>query len=186
MALVDGGGCLAAELTVLADGTVVQLRPIRPDDVPLLVEFHEGLSVETAYRRFFAVHPHLGVGEAEHFCCVDSVERFALVGVVEGKIVGVARMERLEPAAIAEVAFVVADSYQHQGLGRILVQRLAAAARDRGVAKFVAETLADNQAMIRLLPAAGFEVKLCRSDGVVTLTCAIDAPANKAGSSYTT
>jgi RimJ/RimL family protein N-acetyltransferase len=185
VALVDGSERQAAESAVLADGTVVELRPIRPDDVSLLVEFHEGLSVETAYRRFFAVHPHLGPGEAEHFCCVDSVDRFALVGVVEGKIVGVARMERLQPAATAEVAFVVADSYQHQGLGRILVQRLAAAARDRGVAEFVAETLADNQAMIRLLPAAGFEVKLCRRDGVVILTCAIDGPANKASSSCT-
>ena len=179
MAVIGGSGSVAADSAVLADGTVVQLRPIRPDDVPLLVEFHEGLSVETSYRRFFGVHPHLGPGEAEHFCCVDSVDRFALVGVVDGEIVGVARLERLQPAVTAEVAFVVADRYQHRGLGRILVQRLAAAARERGVAEFVAETLAGNQAMLHLLPSAGFEVKISRADGLVILRCAIGTSADQ-------
>jgi RimJ/RimL family protein N-acetyltransferase len=180
MTVVDGDETGSA---VLADGTVVEIRPIRADDVPLLVEFHEGLSVETSYRRFFGVHPHLNPGEAEHFCCVDSLDRFALVGVVKKEIVAVARLEGLQPAETAEVAFVVADRYQHRGLGPILVQRLAAAARARGVTKFVAETLADNRAMLRLLPAAGFEVNISREDGYVTLTCAIGASADQPGTS---
>ncbi len=158
---------------VLADGTALEVRPIRPDDATGLIEFHGGLSFQTVYRRFFGVHPQLSSGEAEHFCTVDSVDRFALVGVVNGEIVGVARMERIEPASTAEVAFVVADRFQHRGLGRLLAQRLAAAGRERGVQQFVADTLPDNQPMLRLLPDAGFEVTVALVDGVARLTCPI-------------
>jgi RimJ/RimL family protein N-acetyltransferase len=163
---------------VLADGTVLEVRAIRPDDAEGLVEFHGALSFQTVYRRFFGVHPHLSPGEAEHFCTVDSVHRFALVALVNGEIVGVARMERIEPASTAEVAFVVADKFQHRGLGRLLAQRLAAAARDRGVQQFVADTLPDNQPMLRLLPDAGFDVTVAMVDGVARLTCPI-SPAGE-------
>jgi RimJ/RimL family protein N-acetyltransferase len=163
---------------VLADGTALEVRPIRPDDAVGLIEFHQGLSFETVYRRFFGVHPRLSPGEAEHFCTVDSIDRFALVAVVNGQIVGVARMERIEPASTAEVAFVVADKFQHRGLGRLLAQRLAAAARDRGVQQFVADTLPDNQPMLRLLPDAGFDVTVAMVDGVARLTCPI-SPAGE-------
>ena len=169
------------ETALLADGTAIEVRPISPDDAPGLVEFHEGLSFETVYRRFFGVHPHLGRREAEHFCTVDSMARFALVALVHGEIVGVARMERLARASTAEVAFVVADRFQHRGLGRLLARRLADAARQRGVEEFVAEILPENQAMLRLLPDAGFEVKLSMGDGVVHLTCSI-GPPDEAGS----
>ncbi|MDQ6783437.1 MAG: GNAT family N-acetyltransferase [Actinomycetota bacterium] len=144
---------------VLADGTVVEVRPIRPGDVAGLVDFHEGLSFQTVYRRFFGVHPHLGAGEAEHFCTIDSLERFALVALVDGVIVGVARMERLAATPTAEVAFVIADRFQHRRLGCLLAQRLAVAARARGIQDFVAEVLADNRPMLRLLSDAGFAVK---------------------------
>ena len=142
------------------------------------MEFHGALSFQTVYRRFFGVHPHLSPGEAEHFCTVDSVHRFALVALVNGEIVGVARMERIEPASTAEVAFVVADKFQHRGLGRLLAHRLAAAGRDRGVQQFVADTLPDNQPMLRLLPDAGFDVTVAMVDGVARLTCPIGPAAN--------
>jgi RimJ/RimL family protein N-acetyltransferase len=158
---------------VLADGTALEVRAIRPDDTAALVDFHRGLSFETVYRRFFGVHPRLSPGEAEHFCTVDSVDRFALVAVVNGQIVGVARMERIEPASTAEVAFVVADKFQQRGLGRLLAHRLAAAGRERGVQQFVADTLPDNQPMLHLLSDAGFEVTVSMADGVARLTCPI-------------
>jgi RimJ/RimL family protein N-acetyltransferase len=157
---------------------VLEIRPIRPDDAAGLEKFHSGLSFETVYRRFFGVHPHLSPGEAEHFCTVDSVNRFALVAFVNGEIVGVARMERIEPASTAEVAFVVADKFQRRGLGRLLAQRLAAAGRQRGVQQFVADTLPDNQPMLRLLPDAGFEVTISMVDGVARLTCPIGPAAD--------
>jgi RimJ/RimL family protein N-acetyltransferase len=164
---------MGPERAVLADGTALEIRPIRPDDVAGLERFHGRLSFDTVYRRFFGGHPHLSPGEAEHFCTVDSIDRFALVAVVNGQIVGVARMERIKPAPTAEVAFVVADNFQHRGLGRLLAQRLAAAGRERGVQQFVADTLPDNQPMLRLLPDAGFEVTVAMVDGVARITCPI-------------
>jgi len=158
---------------VLDDGTEVEIRPIEADDVPNLVRFHEGLSFDTVYRRFFGVHPHLGRAEAEHFCVTDSVDRLALVALVDGDIVAVARMERVVPASTAEVAFVVADRYQHHGLGRLLAPRLATEARLRGIDCFVADVLPDNQPMLHLLPDAGFVVGAAMADGFVRLTCPI-------------
>ncbi len=172
---------LRPEQVVLADGAVIEVRPIRPDDVVGLVHFHEGLGFETVYRRFFGVHPHLGATEAEHFCTVDSVERFALVALANGEIVGVARMERLEPSSSAEVAFVIADGFQHRGLGRLLAQRLAALARQRGVQEFMADVLPGNQPMLRLLPDAGFEVTCSSVEGIIRVTCPIglEAPPDR-------
>jgi RimJ/RimL family protein N-acetyltransferase len=164
------------ERVILDDGTEVQIRPIAADDVPELVRFHEGLSFDTVYRRFFGIHPHLGPAEAKHFCITDSVDRLALVALVDGAIVAVARMERVEPASTAEVAFVVADRFQHHRLGRVLAQRLAAAARARGIDRFVADVLPDNQPMLHLLPDAGFSVGVAMADGLVHLTCPIGPP----------
>ncbi len=144
--------------TVLGDGTMVRIRPIESGDVVALVEFHEGLSFGTVYRRFFGGHPHLGTHEAEHFCAADNVDRFALVAVADDAVVGVARMERVDPATTAEVAFVLADRFQHRGLGRVLALRLAAAASERGITELVADILPDNLPMLRLLPDAGFAV----------------------------
>jgi RimJ/RimL family protein N-acetyltransferase len=157
----------------LADGTPVELRPISPDDVGRLVAFHEGLSFETVYRRFFGVHPHLASAEAEHFCATDGTDRFALVAVVNDEIVGVARMERIRPPSTAEVAFVVADRFQHRGLGQLLARCLADAAAKRGVLEFVADTQPHNLPMQHLLTDAGFEVQHSFVDGVVRLTCPI-------------
>jgi RimJ/RimL family protein N-acetyltransferase len=165
---------LAGPTAELGDGTEVAFRPIQPGDVAGLVEFHEGLSFETVYRRFFGVHPHLGANEAEHFCTVDTVDRYALVALVGATIVGVARLERLQPATNAEVAFVIADEFQHRGLGRLLAQRLAVMARQRGIRQFVADVLPDNRAMLHLLPDAGFSVKVTRCDGICRVTCPLD------------
>lgn len=158
---------------VLADGTEIRIRPIEPRDVAALMEFHEGLSFGTVYRRFFGIHPHLGIHEAEHFCEVDNVDRLALVAMADDSLVGVARMERVEPATTAEVAFVLADRFQHRGLGRVLALRLAAAASERGITELVADILPDNLPMLRLLPDAGFAVTVSLVGGIVRQACPI-------------
>jgi RimJ/RimL family protein N-acetyltransferase len=135
--------------------------------------FHEGLSFQTVYRRFFGVHPHLTLTEAEHFCSADTADRLAFVAVADGEIIGVARLERLAEPSTAEVAFVITDRYQHLGLGHDLVQVLVGAALRRGITELVADVLPDNEPMLKLLPAAGFAVSTSYSGGVVTLTCRI-------------
>jgi RimJ/RimL family protein N-acetyltransferase len=171
----DGRGRRSV-VEVLADRTAVQIRPIGPDDIDDLVAFHEGLSFQTIYRRFFGGHPHLGSAEARHFCVLDEPGRFALVAHVDRRIVGVARMEPSEVATTAEVAFVIADDFQRRGLGRILAQRLATIAAERGITDLVADVLSDNRPMLRLLPAAGLPVTVTHSHGVARVSSHLPPP----------
>ncbi|MDQ6783310.1 MAG: GNAT family N-acetyltransferase [Actinomycetota bacterium] len=165
---------MTAKVTTLANGVTVTIRPIEADDFLALVAFHEHLSFETTYKRFFGVHPHLAPGEAEHFCAVDNHDRFALVATTDdAQLVGVARLERLDLPNIAEAAFVIADQFQRQGLGTVLARELAYAARQLSMTELVADTLADNQAMLRLFPAAGYPVTVKSRDGVARISCPV-------------
>src|SRR5690349_12316761 len=92
---------------LLADGRVVQIRPIEPADAPRLVAFHEALSPETTRYRFFTVHPRLSESELERFTHVDHHSREALIALLDGALVGVARYIQVEGTTEAEVAFVV-------------------------------------------------------------------------------
>jgi succinyl-CoA synthetase alpha subunit/GNAT superfamily N-acetyltransferase len=159
---------------VLADGGLVHLRAIRPDDGPALVEFHSGLSTETVYRRFFSVHPRLSADEVGRFTNLDYKERLALVGTSRGLLVGVGRYDRLPGSADAEVAFVVADEHQGRGLGTLLLEHLALAARQRGISRFVADTLSSNREMRAVFAAAGFSEEASFDQGVVRIVFPIE------------
>ena len=107
---------------VTTDGDEIVVRPIRPDDAPALVDFHEHLSAETIYLRFFSSHTHLRPAEVERFIHVDGHDRFAVVAEHGGAMVAVARYDRLKDPRTAEVAFVVADAWQHHGIGSFLLR----------------------------------------------------------------
>ncbi|HEX3566985.1 MAG TPA: hypothetical protein VHU17_16570, partial [Acidimicrobiales bacterium] len=95
------------------DGGVVHVRPIRPGDGPGLAQFHQHLSLRSAYRRFFFVHPVLSAPEIERFTRVDYVDRLALVVDEDQRLLAVGRYDRSPGTEEAEVAFVVADLYQN-------------------------------------------------------------------------
>lgn len=156
------------------DGKVVHLRPIRPEDDEGLIEFHEHLSLPSIYRRFFFVHPKLSAAETKHFTHVDYVNRLALVVEHDGRVVGVGRYDRSPGTADAEVAFVVADEFQHHGLGTILLEHLAAVALKNGINAFVAETLAENRDMLGVFMNSGFHVTSSRDFGTVSLRFSIE------------
>ncbi|MFL6139910.1 MAG: GNAT family N-acetyltransferase [Frankiaceae bacterium] len=159
---------------VLADGGTCHLRPIRPDDAGLLVEMFQRLSPETIYRRFFMPRRELAPREVERFTTVDHVERVALIATLHGEMVAVGRYERLPGSDEAEVAFVVEDAHQGRGIGSALLEHLAAAARERGVRRFLAEVLPGNRAMVGVFTDAGYEARRSYGDGVVTLTFPIE------------
>jgi GNAT superfamily N-acetyltransferase len=141
---------------VLADGTVVDIEPMRSTDGARLDQFHHTLSGETIQFRFFSVHPELSDQELHRFTHVDHQNREALVAVHDDLIVGVARFDRLgDGSDEAEVAFVVADAWQGRGLGKVLFERLAARAREIGITRFVAETLFRNRRMLMVFRATG-------------------------------
>jgi GNAT superfamily N-acetyltransferase len=158
----------------LADGSVAHLRPIRPDDADALVAFHESLSPETVRLRFFNARPHLAPAEVARFTQVDNHDRVALVALMAGTLVAIGRYDRLPGSSVAEVAFVVADAYQGHGLGTVLLEQLATAARICGLNRFVAETLPHNHRMLEVFRDAGFPESTQYEDGVVKVSFAID------------
>jgi GNAT superfamily N-acetyltransferase len=144
------------ETVLLEDGTVVVLRLVRPDDAPLLLKGFGELSAASRYLRFFGVKSTLSPAEVAYLSHVDGWDHFALGAALaethplEG--VGVARFIRLkrDPEA-AEFAIAVVDRLQGRGLGRILLERLIAAARERRIKRFVFDVLSGNARMVNLV-----------------------------------
>jgi len=159
---------------ILSDGTCCTLRPIRPDDAERLIEFHQHLSLRSTYLRFFTVHPTLSAREVERFTTVDYVDRLAFVVERSGQLIAVGRFDRIAGTADAEVAFVVADDYQHHGLGSLLLDELARAARARGISTFVAETLCENKPMLDVFHHSGFDMSTKIDYGTVWLRFGIE------------
>jgi GNAT superfamily N-acetyltransferase len=159
---------------VLSDGTWCVLRPIRPDDAERLIRFHQHLSQRSTYLRFFTVHPTLSTEEVKRFTTVDYKDRLALVVERDGQLIAVGRFDRIVGTPEAEVAFVVADGYQHHGLGSLLLDELARAAKARGITTFVAETLCENKPMLDVFHHSGFEVSSKIDCGTVRLRFGIE------------
>lgn len=156
---------------LLSDGTTVHLRPIQPEDADAVVAMHGRFSERTRYLRYFSPYPRIPARDLHRFVNVDHRDREALVVASGTDLVAVGRYERLgQAAADAEVAFVVQDAYQGRGVGSILLEHLAAAAREAGVERFVAEVLPSNSKMVNVFTDAGYEVSRRYADGVVHLT----------------
>lgn len=168
---------------VLRDGGTAHLRPILPSDADRLRRFHGRLSEETIYFRFFAVVRELSDRDVQRFTTVDHNARVALVATVGAEIVGVVRYEQVD-AASAEVAFTIEDDYQGRGLGSVLLEHVAAAARERGISRFVAEVLPANRKMLRVFEEAGYVVSSALDDGVVRLSFDLEPTENSQAVTY--
>ena len=158
---------------LLKDGRTVHIRPITPDDEGALTRFHATLSDSSVYLRYFAPHPMLSAADLRHLTVVDYEDRVALVALHADRIVGVARFDRVDEGS-AEVAFVVCDAYQGCGLGALLLERLAGAARDRGLRALVAEVLPRNVRMLKTFERSGLPVTRHTRDGVVELFASLE------------
>jgi len=163
---------------LLRDGGTAHLRPITPDDAEALQRFHVAQSAESVYLRFFSAMPRLSDRDLRRFTHVDHVDRVALVTTIGDDIVGIGRYDRLDERSggrsTAEVAFNISDAHQGRGLGSVLLEHLAAAARERGIHRFVAEVLPQNRRMTGVFQDAGYEVRHAYDDGVVSLGFDID------------
>jgi GNAT superfamily N-acetyltransferase len=159
---------------VVRTGTTARLRPIRPDDAQKLVRFHNRLTSDAIYRRYFSLHPELSVEEVRHLTEVDYVDRLALVVEEGGELLAVGRFDRYPLTTKAEVAFIVDDGHQHLGLGHLLLANLADAAWARGITTFTAETLARNHDMLAVFRHSGYPVKTSFADGEATVTFSIE------------
>ncbi|GAA3723615.1 bifunctional GNAT family N-acetyltransferase/acetate--CoA ligase family protein [Salinactinospora qingdaonensis] len=145
------------------------MRPIVPDDGQLLQEFHAKLSAETIYYRFFAPYPRLSQRDVKRFTHVDYEDRVALIATISGVMVAVVRYDKVSEDE-AEVAFVVADEHQGRGLASVLLEHIGAAARERGVRRFIADVLPENRRMINVFREAGYTAEQTFDEGVIRLT----------------
>ena len=148
-------------------GTAVTFRPIRPEDEPLMVRFHETLSDRSVYLRYFgslSLQRRVAHERLIRICFGDYDRELALVAEIKGpagpQIVGVGRINRMHGTNEAEVAVLVADDYQKRGLGEELLRRAIHAGREEGIRALSAEMMSDNLAMQVITKRLGFRVKM--------------------------
>ena len=158
---------------VLRDKRRVEIRALRPDDRAELLAAVGRTSDQSLYRRFFAVKGSFTEPEIAFFLNIDFVNHVALVAVLEElgrpRIVGGGRYIVVQPGR-AEVAFVVVDQYQGQGIGSALLHHLATLARGAGIDELIAEVLPDNTSMLKVFEKSGFRLSRRRESQVVHVT----------------
>ena len=160
----------------MKDGGQVTMRPIRPEDEPLMVRFHETLSERSVYLRYFHImnleqrttHERL-----TRICFIDYDREMALVALRrnpatgENEILGVGRLMKIHGTQEAEIAVLISDNWQGRGLGKELLSRLLVVAADDKLSRVVADILPDNRAVMRILDKLGFALKHSLDDEVV-------------------
>jgi acetyltransferase len=137
----------------LPDGTPIIVRPIRSGDKALLEHGLDRLSPESRQKRFLTAKPRFTAAELRYLTEVDGIDHVAYValrGDAPQELVAVARLVRDPERESAEVAVTVGDCWQRRGVGTLLGELLATAARDRGVRWLTATMAADNAAAHRL------------------------------------
>ncbi len=160
----------------LKDGTPVTIRPIRPEDEPMMVKFHETLSERSVYLRYFHL---MNLGQRvsherlRRICFIDYDREMALVvehrnpQTHETEILGVGRLTKLHEVNNAEVAVLVSDHYQGRGLGQELLARLLIVGADEHLSALTADILPDNRPVMRICEKLGFKLKHSLEDEVV-------------------
>jgi RimJ/RimL family protein N-acetyltransferase len=153
-------------MTLQADGSGhVGLGLLEPTDAAHLRRFFFRLSPETLYRRFHSPIARPEQAQPERLLDLDHHDREAVVAVVENEIVGVARYARRPGADAAEVAVVVADAWQRQGLATRMLGALTERALSEGVRQFSLNMQSDNLAVLRLVRRLYPEARLSHSQG---------------------
>jgi acyl-CoA synthetase (NDP forming)/RimJ/RimL family protein N-acetyltransferase len=159
---------------VLSDGGTMHVRPIRPDDGERLEAFHARQSPESIYFRYFSPRPRLTPRDIERLTHLDYADRMAFVGLIGDELVGIARYDRLPTQSVAEVAFFTDDRHAGRGMATVLLEYLAAAAREVGIAGFTATVLPNNRKMLGVFHQVGFETKSRFADGVIEVELGIE------------
>lgn len=151
---------------LLRDGGIAVIRRLRRQDLDEVRELHASASDDAIRLRFFSSSRRSALAYVDHLACES--DPLALVALVDRRIVALATAEPGELGS-AEVAFLIDEDQQGRGLGSLLLEHLAAAARHRGIKNFVAEVLPENHAMTGVLMDAGFTVTRHTESGVMDI-----------------
>jgi acetyltransferase len=147
----------------LRDGTEVHLRPLRPEDEPLLQDLAAHMSPEDLRLRFFAAVRGLSHAVAERLAHVDYDRAMALVALKDEVALGVARFHAVSDPQLklgrrAEYAIAVRSDWKGRGLGYLLMTRLIAVAQEWGVSELVGQVLSENHRMLAICRELGFSI----------------------------
>ncbi|MGY2806363.1 N-acetyltransferase family protein [Bradyrhizobium sp. USDA 4506] len=146
----------------LRDGRIVTIRALRPDDKDDMLSAISRTGDQSLQRRFFVPKRRFSESEVAFFLNIDFAKHVALVALTEEDghevIIGGGRYV-VATAGIAEVAFVVIDDYQGQGVATLLMHNLTILARKAELKELVAEVLPENTAMRRVFAKFGFQVR---------------------------
>lgn len=165
------GDAVLRQPALLRDGTLVGFRPVEAGDEPALHALLRGLGANSRRMRFFTSGADLD--RAAHWAAQVEPDTFGIIARdAVGRLVGHAAYARVAPGR-AEVAVEVADDMHGLGLGTILVERLAAAAERQGIARFVADVLPENRAMLDVF-RDGFDARVVLREG----TDAVEFPTS--------
>jgi acetyltransferase len=150
----------------LKDGREVVLRPIRPEDENLLIDFHQALSEDSVRQRYFEfvrLDERITHERLLRICFNDYDREWGIVAEIEKgdkrKIIGIGRLTRLPETDIAHLKLVIIDSYQHLHLGTQLLQHLLKIAQEEKINQIHAYILAENQGMLKICQRLGFSLQ---------------------------
>ncbi|MER6126413.1 GNAT family N-acetyltransferase [Streptomyces sp. NPDC001795] len=160
---------------LLADGTTVRVRPVRPGDHEQLQRFYEEMSPENLRLRFFAVSPRSAAMAADRACAPARPGYRALLAETQGHVIGLAEYDTGGDGDAAEMSIAVADRLHHRGVGTLLVEHLVSAARARGITTFTADALSENRDVLRLFADLGLRTARHFEGPEVRCTIALDA-----------
>ena len=159
----------------MKSGEETTIRPIRPEDEPLLIRLHQALSDRTVYLRYFQplkLSQRTSHERLTRICFIDYDREMALVlerkredGTPE--IIGIGRLSKLRGSDQAELAVLVDDRCQHQGIGTELYRRLIEVARDEKVQLVVSTILTENRDMLAICQKLGFNLQADMEDGTI-------------------
>jgi len=160
----------------MSDGTTVNVRPIRPEDEPLMVKFHETLSERSVYFRYFhaiGLNQRIAHERLTRICFIDYEREMALVVLKRDpqtatqEILAVGRMSKLHGTRDAEFAILVSDQWHRHGLGNELLKRLVEIGREEKLARIFGDILPENRDMLRVCEKLGFCHHYSEAEGIV-------------------
>ncbi len=152
----------------MSNGTAVTIRPIRPEDEPLMVKFHQTLSEQSVYFRYFhliKLQSRVAHERLTRICFIDYDREIALVVEYQNpetqtrEILAVGRLSKIHGTNAAEFAIVVCDRFQSQGIGTELLRRLLKVSQDEQLTRITADILSDNYAMQKICENLGFQIE---------------------------
>ncbi len=166
----------------LRNGISVVVRAVRPDDRERVARAFANLDRESVYTRFFSYKSELSAAELGEIDTMDFVRDVMLVVTAEvsgtEQVIASARCiahDERDGTLTAEVAFTVEEDFQGNGIARRLLAHLTRIARDNGIARFEADVLPQNKAMLAVFRKCGLPVSERRDGGVVHFTLALRA-----------